>query len=75
MTNEELRKKAEACAKSCRSKDRICAFLLPGSGVAYDDCPMRPHKCGHVSAKMWEQALRDVYQLYGHMEEGHADAD
>lgn len=65
MTNEELRKKAEACAKSCRSKDRICAFLLPGSGVAYNDCPMRPHKCWHVSAKMWLETWRDMRQLYG----------
>lgn len=69
MTHEELRKSAEACAKDCRRKDRLCVFLQPGSGVTYDDCPMRPHKCGHVSAKMWEQALRDAYQFHGELEE------
>lgn len=30
-----------------------------------EDCPMRPHKCGRVTAKMWLETWRDMRQLYG----------
>ena len=67
MTEQELRIRAKEEAAFCRSPERegLCPFLVPGSGVAYEDCPMRPHKCGRVTAKMWLETWRDMKQLYG----------
>ena len=66
MTDAELRKRAKEEAAFCRSPEReVCPFLQPGSGMAYEDCPMRPHKCGRVTAKMWLETWRDMRQLYG----------
>ena len=71
MTERELRIRAKEEAAFCRSPERegLCPFLVPGSGVAYEDCPMRPHKCGRVTARMWYEAMRDAYQFFGELEE------
>lgn len=71
MTERELRIRAKEEAASCRSPERegVCPFLLPGSGVSYEDCPMRPHKCGRVTAHMWYEAMLDAYQFHGELEE------
>ena len=65
MTEQELRKRAEEEAASCRSpeRDADCPYLQPGSPLGHDDCPMRPHKCWHVSAKMWLKYFRE-YDLF-----------
>lgn len=71
MTDAELKAEAEASARFCRSGERegSCPFLSPGSGVSYEDCPMRPRKCGRVTAKMWYEAMRDALQFCGELEE------
>lgn len=71
MTEAELRERARAEAQACRSTERegLCVFLQPGSGVAYEDCPMRPRKCGRVTAKMWYEAMRDALQFCGELED------
>ena len=67
MTDDEMRIRAKEEAEFCRSPERegSCPFLQPGSGVGYADCPMRPTKCGRVTAKMWLEAWRDAQSLYG----------
>ena len=71
MTERELHDLAQKEARACRSPDRDgqCVFLQPGSGVPHEYCPMHPHKCGRVTAKMWYEALRDALQLYGTLKE------
>ena len=65
MTKAELRKRAEEDAANCRSREReeFCPYLLPGAPLGHDDCPMRPHKCRNVTAKMWLEAYRE-YDLF-----------
>ena len=71
MTEAELRKRAEEEAKACRSPGRedLCPYLQPGAPLTYEDCPMRPRKCWHVSAKQWFTFMRDAYQFHGELEE------
>ena len=71
-----MRIRAKEEAAFCRSPERegLCPFLLHGSGVAYGDCPMRPHKCGRVTARMWYEAMYDAYQFHGELEEDADDA-
>ncbi len=66
MTEQEMRARAKEEARFCRSPERegLCPFLVPGSGLQHEDCPMRPHRCGRVTAKMWMEAWREAQSLY-----------
>jgi len=70
MTEQELRHEALQTATFCRKKELEdeCRYMQPG-GPGYWACPMRPAQCKDVTASMWEDVLRDAFQLYGHIEE------
>ena len=65
--DDEIRSEAEACVVICQSPGRevLCGFIEED---AVEECPMYPAKCHEVTAKMWEDYIRDLEETCAEIE-------